>query len=57
MYPDKFQFHADYFDKVMGTAKVREALEKGLDLGEIVKSYEPGLKIFAEERKPYLLYE
>jgi uncharacterized protein YbbC (DUF1343 family) len=57
MYPDKFQFHADYFDKVMGTAKVREALERGLDLVEIVKGYEPGLKIFAEERKRYLLYE
>jgi uncharacterized protein YbbC (DUF1343 family) len=57
MYPDKFQFHADYFDKVMGTSKVREALEKGLEVAEIVKAYEPGLKAFAEARKPYLLYE
>jgi len=57
MYPDRFEFHADYFDKVMGTSKVREALEKGLEVAEIVKAYEPGLKAFAEARKPYLLYE
>ena len=57
MYPDRFEFHADYFDKVMGTSKVREALEKGLEVAEIVKAYEPGLKVFAEARKPYLLYE
>jgi len=57
MYPDKFQFHADYFDKVMGTAKVRESLEKGLTVAEIVDGCEPGLKVFSEARKPYLLYE
>jgi len=57
MYPDKFQFHADYFDKVMGTAKVREGLEKGLEVAEIIKSYDSGLKAFAEARKPYLLYK
>ena len=57
MYPDKFQFHADYFDKVMGTAKVREALEKGLEVADIMRDYEPGLKSFAGQRKPYLLYE
>jgi len=57
MYPDRFEFHAGYFDKVMGTSKVREALEKGLEVAEIVKAYEPGLKAFAEARKPYLLYE
>ena len=33
MYPDKFDFHADYFDKVMGTASVRKALEAGSDVG------------------------
>ena len=57
MYPDKFEFHADYFDKVMGTAKVRESLERGLEITEIVKGYEADLKAFSEARKPYLLYE
>ena len=57
MYPDKFEFHADYFDKVMGTAKLRESLEKGLTVAEIVKGYEPGLRAFSEARRQYLLYE
>jgi len=57
MYPDTFAFHADYFDKVMGTAKVRLALENGLRIDELVKGYEPDLKAFAETRRPYLLYE
>ena len=57
MYPDKFAFHAGYFDKVMGTAKVREALEKSLPIAEIMKDYEPGLQAFAQARKAYLLYD
>jgi len=57
MYPERFEFHADYFDKVMGTSKVREALEKGLDVARIADAYGPGLRAFAETRRPYLLYE
>jgi len=56
MYPEKFEFHSEYFDQIMGTAKVREALEKGVVVGEIVKGFEQGLKKFSEQRKPYLLY-
>jgi uncharacterized protein YbbC (DUF1343 family) len=55
-YPDHFEFHQDYFDKIMGTAKVREALEKGLEVKEIVRAYCKELNIFSEQRKPYLLY-
>ncbi len=56
MYPYRFEFHQDYFDKIMGTAKVRESLEKGLKVKEIVRSYDKELDIFSEQRKPYLLY-
>lgn len=56
MYPDKFAFHADYFDKVMGTDKVRRALEAGEEVGAILESLETGLAAFAELRRPYLLY-
>ncbi len=55
-YPDKFEFHADYFDKVAGTAKIRTALETGQSVREIVAAYEAGLSAFAETRRPYLLY-
>ena len=57
MYPDKFQFHNEYFDKVIGTATIRNQLEKAMSVAEIVKGYEPGLKAFAREREPYLLYK
>lgn len=56
MYPDKFEFHEDYFDKVMGTSGVREALEAGTPVRAIVEGLKPGLAAFAELRKPYLLY-
>jgi len=56
-YPQKFQFHADYFDKVMGTSRVREALESGQTIKDIVASWGPDLRKFDELRKPYLLYK
>ncbi len=28
LYPDKFSFHPDYFDRIMGTVRVREAIER-----------------------------
>ena len=56
MAPDKFEFHKDYFDKVMGTSRVREALEAGTTVRTIVDGLQPGLAAFLELRRPYLLY-
>ncbi len=56
MYPSHFKFHNEYFDKIMGTSKVREALEKGIDVKDIIKSYKGELDNFLVLRKPYLLY-
>ncbi|HMA54044.1 MAG TPA: DUF1343 domain-containing protein, partial [Acidobacteriota bacterium] len=56
MAPDKFAFHAEYFDKVMGTASVRKALEAGTDVATILANIQPGLDAFASLRKTYLLY-
>ena len=56
MYPEKFQFHAEYFDKIMGTAKVRRAIEAGESIAVIVNSWGSGLAAFAELRRPYLIY-
>jgi len=55
-YPGKFEFHADYFDQVMGTASVRAALEAGTGVPAILENIRPGLEAFADLRKPYLLY-
>lgn len=56
MYPDKFAFHADYFDKIMGNSEVRLALEQGRSPQEIVSELETSLKEFDKLRGPYLLY-
>lgn len=56
LYPDEFRFHAEYFDKIMGTSKVREALERDDRVEEIIEGYQAELDRFSEFRKPYLLY-
>lgn len=56
MYPDKFSFYPDYFDKIMGNSEVRRALESGRSPADIVRQLEPDLKDFAVLRQPYLLY-
>jgi len=56
LYPDWFDFHADYFDKVLGTASVREALLSGKPVDEIVAGFDRALAEFEVLRKPFLLY-
>ena len=56
MYPDKFEFHKDYFDQIMGTSKVREALQAGQTVPAVLEGLKSGIAAFAELRKPYLLY-
>lgn len=55
-YPDRFRFHEKYFDKIMGTATVRKAIEAGKGVSEIVAGWADGLAKFGELRKTYLLY-
>ncbi len=55
-YPGQFMFHAEYFDKIMGTASVRQGIAKGKNTEKIIKGYEPQLDEFAQLRKAYLLY-
>ena len=56
-YPAEFRFHPDYFDKVMGGSGVREALERGTSVAEILAGMESGLEAFRTLRKAYLLYD
>jgi uncharacterized protein YbbC (DUF1343 family) len=56
LYGNKLEFHAAYFDKVLGTSSVREALERGEPAAKIVAGFQPGLDAFAKLREPYLLY-
>jgi uncharacterized protein YbbC (DUF1343 family) len=55
-YASKFIFHTDYFDKIMGNAKVREALEENLPLTGILSGFLSDLDTFCDQRKSHLLY-
>jgi uncharacterized protein YbbC (DUF1343 family) len=57
LYGDKLEFHDQYFDRVLGTSSVREALERGEPVEKIVADFKPGLDEFAKLRAPYLLYQ
>jgi uncharacterized protein YbbC (DUF1343 family) len=56
MYPAAFEFYSDYFDKIIGTAKVREFLECKKTTDQIVENFKKNLAVFKAKRKPYLLY-
>jgi uncharacterized protein YbbC (DUF1343 family) len=56
LYGNRFEFHADYFDKVLGTSTVRDAIERGEPWETIAATWEPGLAAFASQRAPHLLY-
>ncbi len=56
MYPNDFDFHPDYFDKIIGTDRIREALEAGERVETIIEELGVEIAAFAELRKPYLLY-
>lgn len=52
----RLELHADYFDKVMGTSRAREAFERGETYAAIARGWEQGIAEFARRRQPYLLY-
>lgn len=57
LYPENFKFHETYYDKIMGTSQIRKALERGVNVDDIIKSYEEELILFSKTRKSYLLYQ
>ncbi|MBX2955053.1 MAG: DUF1343 domain-containing protein [Cyclobacteriaceae bacterium] len=55
-FPDKDKFFISYFEKLAGTAKLREQIQQGLDEAQIRESWRVDLEKFKELRKKYLLY-
>ncbi|MBP6965053.1 MAG: DUF1343 domain-containing protein [Armatimonadetes bacterium] len=62
LFPKDFQFRAPgasgkrYFDLLLGTDKVREGIESGASVEEIMLPWRSGLEEFMVKRRPYLLY-
>jgi len=57
LHPDRFHFHEEYFDKIMGTSRVRKDLEAGRTAEEILIGFESEIADFSVLRRPYLLYD
>lgn len=56
MYPEKFAFYPDYFDRLIGNSWVRQELERNASVEAILARFEADLDDFASLRQPFLLY-
>jgi uncharacterized protein YbbC (DUF1343 family) len=54
--PYEYVFDKNPFDVIAGTSALREAIEGGLSLDEIERSWGPGLEEFRRRREAHLLY-
>ena len=54
---DKTNYFNNYFNSLSGNATLKQQIIDEKSEEEIRKSWEPGLKIFKETRKKYLLYQ
>ena len=57
MYPDSLSWRERHFDRLCGSASVREAILQGKPIETLVKEWESGLNAFGDIRKKYLLYK
>ena len=63
LHPGRFGFNEPtyeerrHFDLLAGTDSLRHSLEEGVEVDDIVASWEPGLERFKDERSSILLYE
>ena len=53
---DKKNFFSSYFDKLAGTKKLREQIQRGWRAKQIRASWQKDLRNYCTLRKPYLLY-
>jgi uncharacterized protein YbbC (DUF1343 family) len=56
LYPEDLSFHAEYFDRIVGTNAVRRGLEAGKDPDEILAAGQRAVEEFEALRRTYLLY-
>src|SRR5699024_2941366 len=62
MYPEDFEFRAEnesgisFFDNLIGNGWVRDMIEEGASVDEMVAEWQADLEAFKELRREYLLY-
>ena len=55
-YPDKEKFFIPYFEKLAGTASLRQQIKDGFTEEQIRTTWKKGLEEYSVMRKKYLLY-
>jgi len=55
LYPQDFQWRSS-FDLLAGSDQIRQKLSAGIDVGELVNSWEAELSVFMEKRLSSLIY-
>jgi uncharacterized protein YbbC (DUF1343 family) len=56
LYPTNFAWRLPHFDRLLGTDRVRQQLEAGLPVAEIVAGWAPTQAAFETQRQQVLLY-
>jgi uncharacterized protein YbbC (DUF1343 family) len=54
--PDSFQWRASHFDRLCGTATIRQAITSRRSLDELRNKWQPALESFRTIRDKYLIY-
>ena len=57
LYPANFTFDVHYFDRLAGNSWIRESLEQGLPVSQIIERYEGDLEAFKNMSREYLIYD
>jgi uncharacterized protein YbbC (DUF1343 family) len=57
MYPDRFSWRDQHFDRLMGDSSVRGKIDAGVSADALVSEWIPAQAEFRRQRAPYLLYE
>jgi uncharacterized protein YbbC (DUF1343 family) len=57
LYPHEFHFNASDFDRLIGNDWVRQDIEKGVAVSEMLRRWQVGLSQFEKVRRKYLLYK
>jgi uncharacterized protein YbbC (DUF1343 family) len=56
LYPEEFAWRAPHFDRLVGSDRVRHALERGEPVEQLVQGWSETLAEFGHQREAYLLY-
>ncbi|TVQ14873.1 MAG: DUF1343 domain-containing protein [Bacteroidetes bacterium] len=55
-FPDKANFFNNFFNRLAGTDDLQKQIKAGMSEAEIRATWQPGLEVFREMRREYLIY-